>query len=186
MRAPTALEMRAIDAAAVARDGEVALMRRAGDAIAALVPRYARPTGPIVGIAGGGNNGGDVFAALAALDGSRSRIVYCDDAVEGSAARVDPRDRARASGVRFRPLVRPSDDVGYRGPAADGVLGANARLPLDPASAALVVAMNDAGPPILAIDVPTGSRSAARGRSISRTFRPPRPIALGAPKLGCS
>jgi hydroxyethylthiazole kinase-like uncharacterized protein yjeF len=183
MRAPTAAEMRAIDAAAVARDGEVTLMRRAGDAIAALIPPCARP-GPIVGIAGRGNNGGDVFAALAALDGSRSRIVYCDWDVAGSAARNDARDRARASGVVFRPLVVDPAMLAEAGLLLDGILGANARLPLDPVSAALVVALNDAGPPILAIDVPTGL-DPTNGAVDEPCVRAAATIALGAPKLGC-
>jgi hydroxyethylthiazole kinase-like uncharacterized protein yjeF len=183
MRAPTAAEMRAIDAAAVARDGEVTLMRRAGDAIAALIPPCARP-GPIVGIAGRGNNGGDVFAALAALDGSRSRIVYCDWDVAGSAARNDARDRARASGVVFRPLVVDPAMLAEAGLLLDGILGANARLPLDPVSAALVVALNAAGPPILAIDVPTGL-DPTNGAVDEPCVRAAATIALGAPKLGC-
>lgn len=183
MRAPTAAEMRAIDAAAVAREGEVTLMRRAGDAIAAVIPRYARP-GPIVGIAGNGNNGGDVFAALAALDGSRARIVYCDDTVTGSEARRDARDRARASGVLFRPLRVDAARLGDAGLLLDGVLGANARLPLDPVSAALAVAMIDAGPPILAIDVPTGL-DPSTGAVDEPCVRAVATIALGAPKLGC-
>jgi hydroxyethylthiazole kinase-like uncharacterized protein yjeF len=184
MRAPAAAEMRAIDAAAVARDGEVTLMRRAGEAIAALVGRYARAAGPIVGIAGPGNNGGDVFAALAALDGSRPRIVYCDDSIGGSAARIDARDRARAGGVVFRPLRVDPTLLAGAGLILDGVLGANARLPLDPISAALVVAMNDAGPPILAIDVPTGLEPST-GATGEPCVRAAATIALGAPKLGC-
>ena len=183
MRAPTSAEMRTIDAEAVARDGEIALMRRAGEAIAALVPRYARP-GPIVGIAGGGNNGGDVFAALAALDGSRSRIVYCDDHVVGSAARRDARDRARAGGVAFRPLIVGPTMLAGAGLLLDGILGANARLPLDPVSAALVVALDAAGSPILAIDVPTGL-DPSTGAVGEPCVRAAATIALGAPKLGC-
>jgi NAD(P)H-hydrate epimerase len=184
MRAVTAAEMRTIDAAAVARDGEIALMRRAGAAIAALVPRYARPAGPIVGIAGGGNNGGDVFAALAALDADRPRVVYCDDGVTGSAARTDARARARAGGVTFRPLLVDPTVLGDAALILDGVLGANARLPLDPVSAALVVAMNAAGPPILAIDVPTGLDPSS-GKLDEPHVTAAATIALGAPKLGC-
>jgi NAD(P)H-hydrate epimerase len=183
MRAPTAHEMRAIDAGAVARDGELTLMRRAGDAIAAIIPRYARP-GPIVGIAGNGNNGGDVFAALAALDAARPRIVYCDATVSGSAARRDARDRAHAGGVTFRPLAADPTVLAGAGLILDGVLGANARLPLDPASAALVSAMIDAGPPILAIDVPTGLEPTT-GALDDPCVRAVATIALGAPKLGC-
>ena len=183
MRAPTAAEMRAIDAAAVARDGEVTLMRRAGEAIAALVPRYAQP-GAVVGIAGAGNNGGDVFAALAALDESRPRIVYCDPTIEGSAARREARERARAGGVIFRPLIVDPVVLRDAGVLLDGVLGANARLPLDPVSASLVVAMNDAGPPIVAIDVPTGL-DPTTGAIDEPCVHAAATIALGAPKLGC-
>ena len=103
MRAVTAAQMRAIDAAAVARDGEVALMRSAGNAIARVIPRY-RGDGPVIALAGNGNNGGDAFAALAKLDGRR--IVYCDAEFAGSAARIDAHKRARASGVEFRALSR--------------------------------------------------------------------------------
>ena len=51
MRAVTAAQMKAIDAAAVAREGEVALMNAAGEGIARLIDRYARGTGPIVAVA---------------------------------------------------------------------------------------------------------------------------------------
>ena len=78
MRAVTAAQMRAIDAAAVARDGEVALMRAAGDAIARLIDRYAQGLGPVVAFAGTGNNGGDAYAALASYAGARRCIVFAD------------------------------------------------------------------------------------------------------------
>jgi hydroxyethylthiazole kinase-like uncharacterized protein yjeF len=183
MRAATATQMRAIDAAAVARDGEIALMRRAGDAIAAQIGRFARP-GPIVGIAGNGNNGGDVFAALAALGPGPERIVYADAAVAGSAARTDARDRARASGVVFRPLRLDPSALAGAGLILDGILGANARLPLDPISAALVVAITAGSAPILAIDVPTGI-DPSTGAVDEPCVKAVATIALGAPKLGC-
>jgi NAD(P)H-hydrate epimerase len=172
-----------IDAAAVARDGEVALMRRAGNAIAALVGEYARP-GPVVGIAGRGNNGGDVFAALAVLGDKVERVVYCDASGPESAGRADARERARASGVAFRPLQLDATTLVGAGLVLDGVLGANARLPLDPISAALVVAMNAAGAPILAIDVPTGVNPST-GAVDEPCVKATATIALGAPKLGC-
>jgi NAD(P)H-hydrate epimerase len=183
MRAVTAAQMRAIDAAAVARDGEVALMRRAGNAIAALVPRYARGRGPIVGIAGNGNNGGDAFAALAALDRSYERIAYHDENVTGSKARMDARERARAAGVELRALPTGPADLAEAALVLDGVLGVNARLPLDAHSAALVAAMNASGAPILALDLPTGldpSSGACGDPCVAAVAT----IALGAPKLG--
>ncbi len=184
MRAPTASEMRAMDAAAVSRDGDVSLMHRAGEAIATLVGRYVRPDGPIVGIAGDGNNGGDVFAALAALNTTRERIVYCNAQTSGSAARRKAQERAAAGGVLFRPLLLDPSVLAHAGLILDGVLGANARLPLDPISAALVVAMVDSGAPILAIDVPTGLEPSTGAVGEPCVFAAAT-IALGAPKLGC-
>ena len=72
MRAVTVAQMKAIDSAAVARDGEIALMTAAGEGIARLIDRYARGRGPIVAVAGPGNNGGDAYAALASYAGGRA------------------------------------------------------------------------------------------------------------------
>ncbi|HEX3549236.1 MAG TPA: NAD(P)H-hydrate dehydratase, partial [Candidatus Elarobacter sp.] len=184
MRAVTAAEMRAIDAAAVARDGEVALMRAAGEAIALLIDRYARGDGPVIAVAGRGNNGGDAYAALASYAGTRRRIVYGDPNAGGSPARRDARARASVAGVEERPL--PCEGASLREAALvlDGVLGANARLPLDEGSAELVRAMNDASVPVLALDVPTGldPSTGAAGEDVVRAAAT---IALGRPKLGC-
>ena len=184
MRAVTAAQMRSIDAAAVAREGEVALMRAAGEAIARLIDRYARGDGPVVALAGPGNNGGDAYAALAAYAGSRRCVAFGDPAAGGSEARRDARERARIAGVDERPF--PTDAQTLRSAALilDGVLGANARLPLDARSAQLVDAMTDGGAPILALDVPTGidPTSGAVGEQVVRATAT---IALGRPKLGC-
>ncbi len=191
MRAVTAAQMRAIDAAAVARAGEPALMRQAGAAIAALIDRYARAEGPLIGLAGRGNNGGDAYAALAAYRGPRRRIVYGDPAAGGSPARREARERALAAGVEERTGIPPADVLRAAALVLDGILGANARLPLDSASAALVAALAAAagpagadGAPVLALDLPTGidPTSGASGEPVVRATAT---IALGRPKLGC-
>lgn len=184
MRVVTAAQMRAIDAAAVARDGEVALMRAAGEAIAQLIDRYARGDGPVVAIAGRGNNGGDAYAALAAYTGSRKRVVYGDAEVGGSAARQDARQRALSGGVEERAL--PADLAVLRGAALvlDGVLGVNARLPLDARSAELVAAIVASGAPVLALDVPTGI-DPTTGACGEHVVRATATVALGRPKRGC-
>ena len=183
MRVVSAEQMRAIDAAAVARDGEVALMQAAGEAIAECASRYAT-TGAIVGIAGAGNNGGDAFAALAALGDAHERIVYHDPAVDGSPARIDARDRARAAGVSLRPYPPDSAVLARAGLILDGLYGVNARLPLDAATAALAGAINAAQRPVLALDVPTGCDPTS-GELAPNHVRATATIALGAPKLGC-
>jgi hydroxyethylthiazole kinase-like uncharacterized protein yjeF len=180
MRAVTAAQMRAIDAAAVARDGELALMRRAGSAIAAVARRY-RGAGPLIGLAGSGNNGGDAFAALAELDGER--IAYHDPHATGSAARVDARERAVASGVVLRPFPLPPGACEGAGLVLDGLYGVNARLPLDPATAATVSALAGAAAPVLALDIATGTDPTTGALDLTHV-RATATIALGRPKLG--
>jgi NAD(P)H-hydrate epimerase len=182
MRVVSAAQMRAIDAVAVARDGEVTLMRLAGEAIARVIPHYAAG-GPVIGIAGSGNNGGDAFAALASLPARYVRIVYHDPAVDGSAARVDARERARAAGVELRPDPVTAGDLDGAALVLDGLLGVNARLPLDPATAGLVAALNASGAPILALDVATGC-DPTTGALGDPHIRARATIALGRPKLG--
>ena len=180
MRAVTAAQMRAIDAAAVARVGEVELMRRAGAAIARVVPRY-RQDGPVIALAGNGNNGGDAFATLARLEGRR--IVYYDPGASWGAARMHAFQRARASGVELRRYPVSADDLREAGLLLDGLLGVNARLPLDAATGERVAAMNGARVPILALDVATGCdpTTGALGEEYVRAVAT---VALGLPKLG--
>ena len=180
MRAVTAAQMRAIDAAAVARDGEVELMRQAGSAIARVVSRY-RQDGPIIALAGNGNNGGDAFAALSRLEGRR--ILYYDPTASWNAARTHAFQRARASGVELRRYPVHADDLRDAGLLIDGLLGVNARLPLDAATAARVRAMNDAQVPVLALDIATGCEPTT-GALGDPHVRAVATVALGRPKLG--
>jgi len=184
VRAVSAAQMRAVDAAAVARDGEVALMRAAGEAIAALIERYARGDGPVVALAGRGNNGGDAYAALAAYGGTRAKIVYSAAAGGGSEARRDARQRALLAGAAERVGVPEAGALREAGLVLDGVLGVNARLPLGGDDAAFVDALATAGRPVLALDVPTGI-DPTTGAAGERAFRATATIALGRPKLGC-
>ena len=163
-------------------------MRAAGDAIARLIDRYARGDGAVVGIAGAGNNGGDAYAALAAYDGTRRRVIFADASASvrhDGAARRDARERARVAGVEERPFPPDAATLRYAGLVLDGVLGANARLPLDARSAELVDAIAASGAPVLALDVPTGidpTTGAAGAHVVHATAT----IALGRPKLGLS
>lgn len=186
MRVLDAAQMRALDAASVAKLGEIALMRAAGDAIATVIPRYARP-GTVVAFAGGGNNGGDAFSALAAADLNMTRTVYGDASEADSPARKDAIARARASGVRIEPF--PTDPAHIEaicrkaGLVIDGLLGVNARVPLGDDMAQIVAAIVRSGARVLACDIPTGvdpSTGAVNGPAIKAIAT----ITFGAPKLG--
>lgn len=75
MRALTAEQMRAADAAGIAKAGDVELMRRAGVAVAAAIRALVPQAQRLVAFAGPGNNGGDAFAAFAELERDRKSVV---------------------------------------------------------------------------------------------------------------
>lgn len=155
----TPQEMRDADADAVARVGDVALMRTAGDRIADFIATSYEP-GRVVAFAGPGNNGGDAFAALAQLDPSYERVVYAAPAPRPSPARNDAESRARARGVVIHSL--PATDDAARGALAgaslalDGLFGTGTRLPLGEAFRAAARALDARTLPVLAIDIPSG------------------------------
>jgi len=181
----TADEMRRVDAHAVERYGEVALMRAAGNAVARLVPRYARGR-RIIAFAGAGNNGGDAFAALAELDATYERTIYADQTGARSAARADAEERARAAGVTIAPLPDPqtlahccaeSDLI------IDGIFGVGARIPVREPYAAIVRAIDASKVPVLSIDIPTGI-DPTTGRIGDPVINAVATVTLGAPKIG--
>ncbi|MGZ3496661.1 MAG: NAD(P)H-hydrate dehydratase [Vulcanimicrobiaceae bacterium] len=182
----TAEQMRAADARASARMSDVVLMHNAGLRIAEVVARYAR-NGPIVAIAGPGNNGGDAFAALADLDSSYERYVYARWSDHPSAARVDAESRARSAGVIIRDL--PADEAALHeiladcGLALDGLFGSGARVPLPDEYERVIAAMNASGAPILAIDIPSGV-DASTGAVPGIAVRAKVTVTLGALKPG--
>ena len=180
MRAVTAAQMRAIDTAAVAREGEIALMQRAGVAIA-TVARHYRGGGAVIALAGNGNNGGDAFAAMAELDGER--IAYHEPQIAGSAARVDALRRAREAGVILREAPARTAELRHASLVLDGLYGVNARLPLDGTTRAAVAELNEAGVPVLALDIATGT-DPTTGALADVHVRAVATIALGRPKLG--
>ncbi len=178
--------MRATDAAACARLGEIELMRAAGAAIARLVEHHVDAPARIVAFAGTGNNGGDAFAALAELAPSYDRVVFAAPAAVRSPARADAEERARLAGVRIEPMPALADVEGLASDAAlvlDGILGANARLPLSSQIAALCAAILRSEAPVVALDVATGTDPTS-GAVAADALRAVATIALGAPKLG--
>ena len=160
MRALTAEQMRAADAAAVARIGEVALMRSAGEALAEALRMVAPAARKIVAFAGPGNNGGDAFAAFAALGGPSQRIVYALPAPNISAGRRDAQRQAAAAGVVTRPFPLSYEEAvaALEGAdlAVDALLGTGARPTISHELEAPVAALCASRAPVFAIDVPTG------------------------------
>jgi NAD(P)H-hydrate epimerase len=186
IRVLTPAEMHDADAQAVAAAGDVALMRAAGAKVAQYVRGLAMD-GRIVAFAGPGNNGGDAYAALAALDPVYDRIVYGEHEITGSAARADAIAGARAKGVELRAL--PTDDASARAAVAgavvalDGLFGTGARTPVDPRYLPAVRALDRRVTPVVAIDIPSGV-DALTGAVPGEAVRAGATIALAAMKPG--
>jgi NAD(P)H-hydrate epimerase len=187
MRVVTAEQMRAADAAAVAGAGDVALMRAAGEALAEAIGRIAPQPRRLVAFAGPGNNGGDAYAAFAAVDADCEKIVYALPSPKTSDGRRDAEERAKIAGVLTRPFPqsRASADEALAGAdvALDALLGTGARAELGEQLIPAVEALNAAAALVLAVDIPTGI-DATTGSGGERAVRAHTTVTLGAPKLG--
>ncbi len=192
MRVLDAAQMREADARGCARLGEVALMRSAGSAIAETIRALAPGARRIVAFAGPGNNGGDAFAAFAALAELGLGLefectVYALPAPTPSEARRDAETRAAAAFVKVttfpRSLAEASAALERADLALDAMLGTGARSVPGAAFAPAIEALALFGGPVLAIDIPTGAD--ATSGALAPTFvRAHATISLGAPKLG--
>ncbi len=160
-------------------------MENAGRQAALLVQRLY-PEGRVVGLAGGGNNGGDALVCLRSLAAWGREVAAV---VVGRRAEPDPplhawdlprtvfeADKPEAEEDLARMLSGASVIV-------DGLLGTGARgAPRGPFAHAIEAA-NDAPAPVVALDAPSGvdgNTGALPGTSISAEVT----VAFGGPKLG--
>jgi hydroxyethylthiazole kinase-like uncharacterized protein yjeF len=127
-------------------------MEAAGAAVAEAVRRRWRG-GPVVVLAGPGNNGGDGWVAARRLRDTGFRVTV---ALHGDRERLtgDAADAAR----RYAGVVVRATPTAFReaGLIVDALYGAGARLPLSAVASDLVAAANDAGAVIVAVDLPSG------------------------------
>ncbi len=151
----TAAEMgRADRLAAAAGVPGMTLMEAAGRAVAGAAAALA-PAGPVLVLAGPGNNGGDGFVAarLLAAGGRDVRL-----ALLGAPERL--RGDAAIARDRWPGAVEDATALAGGLPEAavvvDALFGAGLARALDGAAAALVAAMNAGSAPVLAVDVPSG------------------------------
>ncbi len=141
--------------------------------------------------AGGGNNGGDAFAAARHLMnmGARVKLFFTGETDRlGEAARA-MHDTLQAMGVEIRPLVSDRDwdrlrvSLRFADAVVDGILGTGTRGELREHVRRLIEEINAAEKPVMAIDIPSGVE-ANTGRVSSVAVRAARTLALGLPKVG--
>ncbi|HEX6970727.1 MAG TPA: NAD(P)H-hydrate dehydratase [Limnochordia bacterium] len=191
-------EMARLDREAQERYGlpGLVLMENAGRAVAqAALDRLARggaERGRVVILCGPGNNGGDGYVAARYLltAGVRVRVYGLRPPRAGSDAAVHY-DILCRSGIE--PTFLNADDpgdleklqlaLGMSDLIVDALLGTGVRGPLRAPFADLIAAMNGAGPPILAVDVPSGV-SADTGAIATAAVQAEETITFGLPKIG--
>ena len=148
----TAAEMGRADRLAIAGGVPgMTLMEAAGRAVAEAAAALA-PEGPVLVLAGPGNNGGDGWVAARRLAASGREVTLASLAdparLQGDAAIA--RDRWPGRVVSATPALPPAAVV------VDALFGAGLDRPLDGLAAALVAAANAGPAPVLAVDVPSG------------------------------
>lgn len=150
----TPAEMARVDAAAIAAGTPgLALMERAGRAVADAVSRRAGPARRVLVLCGPGNNGGDGFVAARILR-ERGFLVTLALAVDRAKLTGDACAMAQAWPGDVAPLsaARPGEaDL-----IVDALFGAGLDRPLTGEPAALVARVNAAGRTVIAVDVPSG------------------------------
>jgi NAD(P)H-hydrate epimerase len=154
----TAQQVRALDRTAIEVFGipGYELMCRAGEASLQALSRHWPSVRSLTILCGAGNNAGDgyVLARLAAGDQYAVRVLSAvpTERLEGDAARAhaDWQSSGGQTEAFTANAVLDSDAV------VDALIGTGLDRPLDGTLAAAVDAINAAGKPVLALDLPTG------------------------------
>ncbi|HTH46044.1 MAG TPA: NAD(P)H-hydrate dehydratase [Candidatus Limnocylindria bacterium] len=145
---------------------EADVIARVGERVAARLCELTRAGDRIVLIAGRGHNGDDVRSALAHLTGREARIINA----------FIPRQAVTDLRLWLGRDSRP-------GWIVDGMFGIGLNREIDPAWQELLVTVNEAGLPILAVDTPSGldaDTGQVRGAAVRATIT----LTIGAPKRG--
>ena len=191
MRLVGSAEMREIDRTAIEGLGipGLALMERAGRAVAEAASALAAAHGRVVVVCGGGNNGGDGYVAARLLR-EAGRAVQVVALVPAERLAGDAR-AAREAAERARVTIddRGGPDAVQAGPGdvvVDALLGTGLTRPPEGSFAAAIGRINQAragGARVLAVDVPSGL-SADTGRPLGACVQADRTVTFAFLKRG--
>jgi hydroxyethylthiazole kinase-like uncharacterized protein yjeF len=151
----TADAIRAAEAPLLASLPDGVLMRRAANGLASAIARELRSrSGGIAGrqvcaVLGSGDNGGDALWAATFLRRRGAAATAVLLSPEHTHAKALAAFRAAGGGVVT--VVPPSADL-----VIDGVVGISGTGPLRPAAAEVFAAVDSAGIPVVAVDIPSG------------------------------
>src|SRR5246500_2449911 len=153
MEVLTTAEMERADRLAIAAGTpDFALMLSAGQAVAEAAMELVEE-GPILVIAGRGNNGGDGFVAaaeLAARGREGSVVLLCErDSLHGDAA-------FPAGGWKYPVLPFNPQAMGRPALIIDALFGAGLNRSVTGEPQQMIEAINGSGAPVLSVDLPSG------------------------------
>ena len=186
--------MRELDRRAVEEHGLPVrvLMEVAGAALAreALALRVeARRTGPVLLLCGGGHNGGDGLAAArhVASAGVSAQVVLFADRARMAAAPAANLALLMSAGVPVIEGPSPAEAAALAreaGVIVDCLLGTGFHGVVRPPLPDVMAAVDTAGPPVLAADIPSGLSGDAGLGPAGACVRAQRTLCLGAVKAG--
>lgn len=158
----------------------LALMEAAGRAVAAAVVEMAGAGATIAVVCGPGNNGGDGFVAARVLREAghnvRVGLLGRRDALKGDAAVMAQLWDGAVEALSAQTLT--GADV-----IVDALFGAGLSRPPDGVAADVVAAMNAAGRPVVAVDVPSGLDGTS-GQAEGPVVQATRTVTFFRPKPG--
>jgi NAD(P)H-hydrate epimerase len=158
----------------------LALMEAAGRAVAAAVAEIGGPKAAVAVACGPGNNGGDGFVVARVLrEGGhpvRLGLLGSREALRGDAA---------AMAQRWAGEIEPLSPAIVRGAdvIVDALFGAGLSRALEGAAAEAVAAINGAGKPVVAVDVPSGL-DGTTGQPTGPVVQATRTVTFFRPKPG--
>ena len=192
MKITTAAEMREIDRATTEKFGvpSLTLMENAGSVVAQFILENFRGVERVAVVCGKGNNGGDGFVVARKLHRA-GRVVEMlllapPADLKGDAAAMFERLPVRPVVVRNTQELHAesSRSLGNCGLIVDALLGTGFKPPVKGLYAEAIAAINAAGKPVVAVDIPSGAdadvMTPQAGAGIARahaivSFTAPRP-----------
>ncbi len=194
MNIVTAFQMQGLDRRTITEAGipGQALMERAGTGALSVLEQVWCPLAgkTVTAVCGKGNNGGDglVIARLLRQKRANSVVILMAQAADLTGdAKAMYRRFVKTAGVRaihvcpsgdqLRSLLKKSDLV------VDALLGTGLSTPVTGAYQAAIEAINEAGRPVMAADLPSGIH-ADTGTVLGAAVRATWTVTFGLPKLG--
>lgn len=162
----------------------IVLMENAARGIAQVaLRRLERHPGPVSVVCGPGNNGGDGLAAARHLANAGANVkVHLVVPAEAYRAGSDPAIHL-AVVLAMGLAVRDDLDLGGAGLILDGIFGTGLTRAVRPPFGSAIEAINGAGSPVLAIDLPSGL-DANTGAILGMAVRADVTATMGARKVG--